>query len=249
MPSVVTAHDRAITSGERHRLPQLDGLRSVAVLLVVAFHSGISALRGGFVGVDVFFVLSGFVIVRAMLAEADRSGTIRLSDFWRRRIARLVPAMVVCVVVSAGLFTLTSSPPERVDVLADARASLLSVSNWWFLNQSTDYFRDAVESSPFLHMWSLSAEEQFYVVLPLVFLAACRWLRTPRDVDRRGLAADDRSDRLEHLRPDTVHRTARLLRVRHPDLSGAVGSHRGCAVVALGTRGQRVAEPHRQSRR
>jgi peptidoglycan/LPS O-acetylase OafA/YrhL len=176
----MTAHDRAIMSADAHRLPALDGLRSVAVMLVIAFHSGISALRGGFVGVDVFFVLSGFVIVRAMLAEVDRSGTITLAGFWRRRIARLVPAMVVCVIVSAGLFTLTSSPPERVDVLADARASLLSVSNWWFLNQSTDYFRDAVESSPFVHMWSLSAEEQFYVVLPLVFLAGSRWLRTPR---------------------------------------------------------------------
>ena len=176
----MTADDRAITSAEHERLPALDGLRTVAVLLVIAFHAGISSLRGGFVGVDVFFVLSGFVIVRAMLAEVDRSGTIRLTNFWRRRIARLVPAMVVCIVVSAGLFTLISSPPERVDVLADARASLLSVSNWWFLSQSTDYFRDAVESSPFLHMWSLSAEEQFYVVLPLVFLAASRWLRTPR---------------------------------------------------------------------
>ena len=165
------------TRAGKERLPALDGLRSVAVLLVIAFHCGLANVRGGFIGVDIFFVLSGFVIVRALLAERERSGTIRLGDFWRRRIARLVPAAAVCVVVSSALFAMTSSPTERAEVVGDARASLLSVSNWWFLRQSTDYFREAIESSPFLHMWSLSAEEQFYVVLPLLFLSGCLWLR------------------------------------------------------------------------
>jgi peptidoglycan/LPS O-acetylase OafA/YrhL len=145
----------------------------------MAFHAGLPSFAGGFVGVDVFFVLSGFVVVRALLAEAAGDG-IDLGAFWMRRFARLLPAAVTVVVISSGVFTLLSSPTERSQILADGRASLLSGANWWFLAESTDYFRDAVTASPFLHMWSLSAEEQFYVVIPLCMLWGLRRRRSDR---------------------------------------------------------------------
>jgi len=164
------------------RLPALDGLRAMAVVLVLAFHAGITSLRGGFIGVDIFFVLSGFVVVRSLVREFDDGGRVDLAAFWRRRVARLAPAAIACVVIGGAVFTLFSSPPERVAVVGDGRAALLFISNWWFLHQSADYFRGGIDSSPFLHMWSLSVEEQFYVVLPLCFIAAFRWLRVARNL-------------------------------------------------------------------
>lgn len=161
-----------------HR-PALDGLRSVAVYLVLLFHAGLSAVDGGFVGVDLFFVLSGFLVASILLTELDETGRVRLWRFYARRVRRLLPAALVVVVLTAGLFVLVAPSVRRLPLVGDAQASLLYVANWRFLAQDQDYFGADIDRSPYLHFWSLSIEEQFYVVFPLVllalFAAARRW--------------------------------------------------------------------------
>ncbi|MDO8364452.1 MAG: acyltransferase family protein [Actinomycetota bacterium] len=165
------------------RIPALEGVRALAVLLVLGFHGGLGVLGGGHLGVDVFFVLSGFVITRGLLQETRTTGRISLARFWARRSARLVPAAVLSVVAGGVLFAFLSSPKERVEVATDGQASLVYLANWRFISQATSYFKPTVQASPFLHMWSLSVEEQFYVVWPLTIAGLSwvllRWRRTP----------------------------------------------------------------------
>ena len=151
--------------------PALDGVRSIAVYVVLLFHAGLSFVDGGFLGVDLFFVLSGFLVSSILLTELDETGRVRLWRFYARRVRRLLPAALVVVVATAGVFMLLVSSVRRAPMVGDAQASLLYVSNWRFLAQESDYFGADVERSPFLHFWSLSIEEQFYVVFPLVLLA------------------------------------------------------------------------------
>jgi peptidoglycan/LPS O-acetylase OafA/YrhL len=158
--------------------PELDGLRSVAVYLVVLFHCGIAAFGGGFVGVDLFFVLSGFLVSHVIWAEVDRSGSFRLGWFYSRRVRRLLPAAVLVIVVTAAVQLLVASAPQRHGMVRDGQAALVYLSNWQFIADARDYFAaETSGSSPFLHFWSLSIEEQFYVVLPLVLLALLRLRR------------------------------------------------------------------------
>jgi peptidoglycan/LPS O-acetylase OafA/YrhL len=162
--------------------PEIDGLRTVAVLLVVAFHADIATFTGGFLGVDVFFVLSGFLITGLLVDEARRR-TIDLGGFYARRSRRLLPAALVVIVATSIVWVLTASPLERQGLGADARAASLYYSNWHFAGLATDYFHQADSPSPFLHFWSLSAEEQFYFVWPaLVAGAALLARRLRRDV-------------------------------------------------------------------
>jgi peptidoglycan/LPS O-acetylase OafA/YrhL len=152
------------------RLPALDGLRAVAVYLVVLFHAGVARFSGGFIGVDVFFVLSGFLITRLLINEYVERGGIGLLAFYGRRIRRLLPAAWVAIVVTSVLYAAFASPLERRAVLGDARAAIFYVANWRFIGKGQDYFADALESSPFLHLWSLAVEEQFYLLWPLLML-------------------------------------------------------------------------------
>jgi peptidoglycan/LPS O-acetylase OafA/YrhL len=160
--------------------PALDGLRAVAVYLVLAFHAGIADFEGGFIGVDLFFVLSGFVVTNVLLTELDGTGRIGLRRFYARRMRRLTPAALVCVVATAVMVTLVVPLAERLAYVGDARAALLYFANWHFLSASNDYFADSVDASPFLHFWSLSIEEQFYLGFPLVMIGLHRLARRAR---------------------------------------------------------------------
>lgn len=157
--------------GRPRRLDALDGLRTVAVFLVVAFHVNVPGMAGGYLGVDVFFVLSGFLITSLLLREVGDRGRIDLGRFWTRRLLRLMPASLVVIftVVMWGIFV--AEPYRRPSLGADALWSLLYVGNWRFIS-STGYFTDDGTSSPLLHVWSLAVEEQFYLAWPLVLTLA-----------------------------------------------------------------------------
>ncbi len=158
-----------------HR-PALDGLRFLAVYLVLAFHGGLGFFAGGFVGVDFFFVLSGFLVTSILLEELAASGRLDLGRFYARRVRRLLPAAVLVIVATCAVSLLVVSPTRRVPFVGDAQSALLYVANWRFLGQSNDYFATDFDKSPFLHFWSLSIEEQFYFIFPLA-LVALFWLR------------------------------------------------------------------------
>jgi peptidoglycan/LPS O-acetylase OafA/YrhL len=158
--------------------PELDGLRSVAVYLVVLFHCGLASFAGGYVGVDLFFVLSGFLVSHVIWAEVDRAGSFRLGWFYARRVRRLLPAAVLVIVVTALIQLLVASEPQRAGMLRDGQSALVYLSNWQFIADARDYFTaDGTDTSPYLHFWSLSIEEQFYVVLPLLLLVLLRLRR------------------------------------------------------------------------
>jgi peptidoglycan/LPS O-acetylase OafA/YrhL len=163
------------------RLPALDGLRAIAVYLVVFFHSGVARFESGFIGVDVFFVLSGFLITKLLIVERVRSGRIGLLGFYARRIRRLLPAAWVAIAATCVLWVAFSSPIERTAVLRDARSAAFYVANWNFIDKGQDYFADSLDSSPFLHLWSLAVEEQFYLVWPLVMLGLlAAWVKSQK---------------------------------------------------------------------
>lgn len=159
--------------------PALDGLRTVAVYAVVLFHTGHPWASGGFLGVDLFFVLSGFLVTGVLLSEIDRTDRLRLGSFYARRVRRLLPAALVAIVVTCVAFVLVLPVTERVSLVSDAQHALLYVANWHFLAESGDYFAADAEQSPFLHFWSLAIEEQYYVVFPvLLWLLMKRGRRT-----------------------------------------------------------------------
>lgn len=157
----------------------IQGLRGVAVLLVVVYHYWPALLPGGYVGVDVFFLLSGFLITRLLLIEVDRSGKIDLGRFYERRMRRLLPAASLVLVLTAActLWLLPASDWNRIG--ADTIASTLYVQNWWLAAAAVDYLGAGGNPSPLQHFWSLSVEEQFYFVWPaLLALVAFGW-RSP----------------------------------------------------------------------
>ena len=161
-------------------LPALDGLRAVAVLLVLMFHAGVPGFHNAFVGVDVFFVLSGFLITRLLLAEMERTSTIRLRTFYARRARRLLPASLIVVAAITAIMLAIEPVTRRLSLIGDARAASLYVANWQFITSSRDYFASTVDSSPFLHFWSLAIEEQFYVAFPVLLLVLWRLVRRRR---------------------------------------------------------------------
>jgi peptidoglycan/LPS O-acetylase OafA/YrhL len=148
--------------------PYLDGLRAVAVYLVVLFHAGADRFSGGFVGVDVFFVLSGFLVTRLLLRDLVGGGRIRLSRFYARRFRRLLPAAFVTLIVTALVYTAVASPVEVLDAVGGFKAAFLYVTNWYFIAQAAGYFGADVSNNPVLHFWSLAVEEQFYLLWPLL---------------------------------------------------------------------------------
>ncbi|WP_030768569.1 MULTISPECIES: acyltransferase family protein [unclassified Streptomyces] len=166
--------------------PDIEGLRAVAVLAVLAFHAGIPWTAGGFVGVDVFFVISGYLITGLLVREAITTGRIRLGDFFSRRARRLLPsaAVVLAAVALAGAWL--TVPLRRTDMEYDVVAAALSVANWRFVSQRTDYLAAGHDQSPLLHFWSLAVEEQFYLcwapLLAVLVLCAGRAVRRGRAV-------------------------------------------------------------------
>ena len=161
-------------------LPALDGMRACAVLAVMMFHGGIPHMDGGFMGVDAFFVLSGFLITSLLIGEWRQALTIKLGAFWARRARRLLPALLLMLLFVA-FFASVIVPKGTYGALRlDALATLLYVSNWHFILVNSNYFNETSASSPLLHTWSLAVEEQFYVVWPLVVLAVLHFTRSLR---------------------------------------------------------------------
>ena len=147
--------------------PHLDGLRAVAVYLVVLFHAGTSAFTGGYVGVDVFFVLSGYLVTQLLLRDVAQSGRIRFGRFYSRRFRRLLPAAFVALIVTAFVFTAISSTVEVSGAIGSFKAAFLYSANWYFIHHASGYFGADISTNPVLHFWSLAVEEQFYLVWPL----------------------------------------------------------------------------------
>jgi peptidoglycan/LPS O-acetylase OafA/YrhL len=159
--------------------PALDGLRGVAVLAVVLYHGGVTWASGGYLGVDAFFVLSGYLITTLLLAEWRDTGTIALVSFWARRARRLLPAVFVLLIGIAAYSAFVAQPDVLDQLRADGVSTLFYVMNWRLIASSQSYF-DQFFASPLRHMWSLAIEEQYYLVWPLVTLAVLRWRRSAR---------------------------------------------------------------------
>src|ERR1700716_3618926 len=151
--------------------PDIEGLRGLAVAVVVAFHCGISILSGGFVGVDVFFVLSGYLITGLLVTEVRNTGTIDLARFYARRVRRLLPAMAVMVMVTLPVAAIILAPQELALVARAAQATAVYVANVFFGINAADYFAGDVRTNPMLHMWSLAVEEQFYLLWPFLLMS------------------------------------------------------------------------------
>lgn len=156
--------------------PDIDGLRAVAITLVVLYHGKFGLFPGGFVGVDIFFVISGYLIALIIFSEIS-AGTFSIGRFYDRRVRRIIPALVVVVaaVLAAGA-VLDDMPWEFAKLAASAKAALAFYSNFYFAGR-TGYFVPVSEVQPLLHTWSLSVEEQFYVVAPLTLAAVAGWPR------------------------------------------------------------------------
>ncbi|MEO7720545.1 MAG: acyltransferase family protein [Pseudolysinimonas sp.] len=184
MTSAASQLDRSPTHTSRPpRRFDIQALRAVAVLAVVVNHLWPTRLAGGFFGVDVFFVISGFLITEQLLVELSATGGVRLGAFWRRRARRLLPASLA---VGATISALTFLLMPRVvwaETFRQVIASATYVENWVLAANSTDYFRSAADASPSMHYWSLSVEEQFYLVWPvilvMVFFVVARRRRNP----------------------------------------------------------------------
>ena len=161
------------------RLAGLDGLRGFALALMVWFHFRAGDMPGGWIGICVFFPLSGFLITRLLLEELDRTSTVSLRAFWVRRARRLLPALFALLALGAPAAVLGGVSPNEVG--GAVWSTLLYANNWWQLTQDTNYWAQLTgDVAPFEHLWSLSVEEQFYFVWPLVVLAVWTISQRPR---------------------------------------------------------------------
>jgi peptidoglycan/LPS O-acetylase OafA/YrhL len=156
--------------------PDIEGLRAVAVIGVLLFHAGLPGAPGGFVGVDVFYVISGFLITGLLLRELDSNGRISLTRFYARRMRRLLPAALLVIVVTLAASYWLLSSVRFPQVAIDAAAAAAYVSNYRFALNATDYLAAEIDPSPLLHYWSLAVEEQFYLVWPLLVIVTARLL-------------------------------------------------------------------------
>src|SRR3954451_2312990 len=156
----------------RSHIAALDGLRGLAVIAVLLFHAG--KMRGGFLGVDLFFALSGFLITSLLLAEVDRRGRVGLVAFWGRRFRRLLPAVLLLLVAVTVIVTIVASIPERAATLEDGPWAQFYLANWHAIAGHRDYWASFELPRMFGHLWSLAIEEQFYVVWPVI-VALIAW--------------------------------------------------------------------------
>ena len=177
-----TGNTRATRSREKENFrPDIEGLRGVAVLLVVFFHAGLLSnasvqIQGGFIGVDLFFVVSGFLITGLLIREREKTGKVSFARFYARRVRRILPAAAVVLLITIPISYALVTLIQRPDTMEDGAAAALSFANVRFA-MTTDYF-NPVSYSPFLHFWSLGVEEQFYFVWPALLMVAA-W-RSPR---------------------------------------------------------------------
>lgn len=161
-------------------MPGLDGIRAVAVIAIIIYHLNPQWLWGGFLGVDTFFVISGYLITSLLLTEYHNTGKIELTSFWLRRVKRLIPA-VLFLVMGVLVLTLIFMPTEIQKVRADSIAAIFYVSNWWYIMQNVDYF-EQFSVQPLKHLWSLAIEEQFYLVFPIVLLSLLSFIRRLKSI-------------------------------------------------------------------
>ncbi|MBO9650881.1 MAG: acyltransferase [Variovorax sp.] len=161
-----------------HRIkyrPEIDGLRAVAVVPVIFFHAGIATFSGGFIGVDIFFVISGYLITSIILAELE-TGRFSILKFYERRARRILPALAVVIVAFsiAGWFLLQ---PDELKTFGQSVVSVATFTSNYFFYKRVDYFQPAAELNPLLHTWSLAVEEQFYLFFPVLLLACWKFTR------------------------------------------------------------------------
>ena len=175
-----------ISSKPEYR-PDIDGLRAIAVGAVVAYHTGIPGFVGGFTGVDVFFVISGYLITGLLLLDIERFGRVRILEFYARRVRRILPTLVLVVLttVIVCFFLLSTALGEIQRVLNSAYATLMMAGNFYFLRGAEDYFSVRSEFQPLLHTWSLSVEEQFYLVWPAAIGLSCAVCARMNELRRR----------------------------------------------------------------
>ena len=148
---------------------EIDGLRAVAVMPVILFHAGFETFSGGFIGVDVFFVISGYLITSIILHEGSR-GQFSLLDFYERRARRILPALFLVMLVSIPFAWAWMLPHQLKDFGQSVLAAAVFLSNFFFWLE-TDYFNDFAETAPLLHIWTLAVEEQYYVLFPLLLMS------------------------------------------------------------------------------
>jgi peptidoglycan/LPS O-acetylase OafA/YrhL len=160
--------------------PDIEGLRGIAVLMVVAFHCGIPGFSGGFTGVDVFFVLSGYLITGLLVAEIRETGELHLLQFYARRIRRLLPASALMLAPTLLIGAAILAPQEVIFAGRTGRATALYLSNLFFAINAANYFAPDIKTNPLLHTWSLAVEEQFYLFWPLLILLGLRVWRSMR---------------------------------------------------------------------
>ena len=146
--------------------PEIDGLRSIAVLPVILFHCGIDIFSGGYVGVDIFFVISGYLIT-SLIMEQKYNNNFSILNFYERRARRILPALFFVLIISIPIFFYIMNPFQLHDYSQSLIATILFLSNYLFYVESS-YFALDSELKPFLHTWSLSIEEQFYIVIPFL---------------------------------------------------------------------------------
>lgn len=171
MVASATAIDKPGEAVSRPYRPDIDGLRAVAILLVVCSHIGVPFLRGGFVGVDVFFAISGYLITDLLIREYQRTGRIDIAGFYARRARRILPALGAMIGLTLLIGLAVLLPDELVALSQSAAASLAFSGNFFFWQTQQSYFADASALFPLQHLWTLSVEEQFYLAWPLVLLA------------------------------------------------------------------------------
>lgn len=176
--------------GERPRFrPDIEGLRGVAVAAVLLYHAGVPLFSGGYVGVDVFFVISGYLITGLLLNEVRRTGTVSIARFYGGRAKRLLPSVAVVLVAVAVLAWVVLPPVRRSAAAVEIMAAAGYVVNWLLAARSVDYSAVGDAASPVQHFWSLAVEEQFYLVWPVLLLAVAWWARRRGHGITRPLAA------------------------------------------------------------
>ena len=165
--------------------PEIDGLRAISILLVLFFHFELTIndqilFKGGYIGVDIFFVISGYLITKILLNEYKLTKTISFTDFYKRRARRILPAICFLLLITAPISYLLS-PITAEEISKTLISIILFVSNYFFFTQSLEYFNFNL-TNPYLHFWSLAVEEQFYLFFPIFFLFLLKYFKSHKKI-------------------------------------------------------------------